>query len=327
MKHAVTLVPGDWVGPECAEVVKQILAAAGAQIAWEEFVCDHGVLDEALLESVRRTGVLLKARTDAIRQPGVLPLTLQLRRELGLWGLVRPIQALPGTHARFPGIDLLVVREVSEGIYSGLEHEVAAGVFEAVKVTTAPTCERIARFTFDQAVRAGRKKVTIAHKSNIMKKSDGMFLRIARQVGEEYLSKGIETNDVIVDALCMRLIRNPEDFDVLLTLNLFGDIVSDLCSGLAGGITAGPSACYGSQGVALFDTPHGKAPHLVGTGKANPLPLLRAALLMLGHLGREDVADRISAALEKACRADIRTVDCGGQDGCEEVRDKLVARL
>jgi len=320
MAHDVTLIPGDWVGPETCEVVKSILAAAGVGIVWDEHMLGRGGPEEALLASCRRTGVVLKARSEAIRQPGQLPATLQLRRALGLWAIVRPVQALPNTGARFPATDLIVVREISEGIYSGLEHEVAQGVFEAVKVTTAAACERIARFAYELALEKGRKTVTIAHKSNIMKKSDGMFLRIATEVGQAYADQGIETESAIVDALCMRLVRNPNQFDLLLTPNLFGDIVSDLCAGLAGGITASPSAAYGDGGIAMFENPHGRAAELVGTGKANPIPMLRAALLMLAHLGEHTAAERISDALIEVCEA-------GGAQGCQDVREKMVERV
>lgn len=324
MSTPVTLIPGDWIGPETCEVVRSVFEAAGADIEWDEQRVEGGRLSPALLGSCRRTGLVLKARLDAPRAPGLLPPTVALRKELGLWATLRPITALPGNGARFPDIDLIVVRETSEDIYSGFEHEVTEGVFEAVKVTTRAACERIARFAYAAARAQGRKKVTIVHKSNIMKRSDGLFLRTAQEVGADY--PDIQTEEVIVDALCMRLVRNPRHFDVLLAGNLFGDIVSDLASGLGGGITASPSASYG-EGCALFENPHGKAPELVGTGKANPIPMLRAGLLLLRHLGKQEVADRVDAAIRSACADGLRTVDQGGSDGCAEVQRDLNARL
>ena len=217
-----------------------------------------------------------------------------------------------------------MIRETSEDIYSGMEHAVTDQVFEAVKITTRTACERIARFAFESARAANRKKVTIVHKSNIMKHSDGMFLRTGQAVGADY--PDIETDEVIVDALCMRLVKNPEWFDVLLTGNLFGDIVSDLCAGLAGGITAAPSASYG-DGVALFENPHGLAPGLVGTGRANPIPMLRTAVLMLEHLNETSAAKRIDEAIVKASKEGLRTVDMGGDDGCAAVQAAVLNHL
>ncbi|MFT4976745.1 MAG: isocitrate dehydrogenase (NAD+) [Myxococcota bacterium] len=322
MAHRVTLIPGDWIGPETCQAVQDIIAASGVEISWDEHKGD--VIDDALLESCRKNKVILKAKLDAQRSAGNLPPTVLLRKELGLWATIRPVQALPKIGARFPNTDLVVIRETSEDIYSGFEHEVTRGVFEAVKVTTHSACERIARLAYDVARRRGRSKVTIVHKSNIMKKSDGMFVRVAREVAASY--PDIQTDDVIVDAMCMRLVRDPSHFDVLLTLNLFGDIISDLCSGLAGGITASPSASYG-RGVAMFENPHGKAPELVGTGKANPIPMLRTATMMLEHIGETAAAARIEQALFTACREGLSTYDRGGDAGIEEVKAAIIGRL
>lgn len=324
MAHHVTLIPGDWIGPETCRVVQDIIAAAGVDIRWDALTIEEGGLSEELLASCRRNQVILKAKIDAQRSPGNLPPTIALRKELGLWATIRPVQALPGVNARFEGLDLVVIRETSEDIYSGFEHEVTAGVFEAVKVTTRSACERISRLAYDVARRRGRSKVTIVHKSNIMKKSDGMFLKVAKEIGASY--PDIQTEEVIVDALCMRMVRNPRQFDVLLALNLFGDIISDLASGLAGGITATPSGSYG-RGIAMFENPHGEAPELVGTGRANPIPMLRTALLMLEHLGETAAAARIERALFAACEEGLQTVDLGGDDGCEVVKAAILKRL
>jgi len=324
MAHHVTLIPGDWIGPETCAVVQEIIASTGVDIRWDTQIIGEDGLTEDILASCRRNRVILKAKTDARRIPGQLPPTILLRKALGLWATIRPVQALPNVGARFEALDLIVVRETSEDIYSGIEHEVTAGVYEAVKVTTRAACERISRLAYEHARRRGRSKVTIVHKSNIMKQSDGMFLRVAREIGRSF--PDIETDEVIVDALCMRMVRNPRQFDVLLALNLFGDIVSDLASGLAGGITASPSASHGS-GIAMFENPHGKAPELTGTGRANPIPMLRTAVLMLEHLGETEAAARIERAIFAVCEAGISTVELGGADGCVEIKDAILSRL
>ena len=324
MSHPITLVPGDWIGPETCEVAQSVIAAAGVDVDWDTQPIEGGEISDALLESCRRTGVVLKAKVKSARRPGRLPPTVELRKSLGLWATIRPVRTLPGTPARFPDTDVIVIRETSEDIYSGIEHTVTDGVYEAIKITTRPACERIARFAYEAARARGRKKVTIVHKSNIMKLSDGLFLRVGQAVGEEY--PDIETDEVIVDALCMRLVRDPSWFDVLLTGNLFGDIVSDLCAGLAGGIMASPSASFG-EGIAMFENPHGNAPELVGTGRANPIPIIRTAAMMLTHLGETTAADRIEAALEAIVADGLRTVDMGGTAGCSEVQAALVGAL
>ena len=322
--HAVTLIPGEWIGPEVTAVTQDIIAAAGVNIAWESFECPQGQLSPALAESARRTGRILKSRTSAARLEGRLPASVQLRKELNLWSQVRRVRTLPGVTARFEGVDLLVVRETSEDIYKGFEHQTAPGVFESVKVTTASACERIARFAFDLARAEGRKKVTIVHKSNILKKADGLFLRTAQAVSKDY--PDIVCDEVIVDALCMKLVRWPTSFDVLLCGNLFGDIVADLAAGLAGGISAGGSVSVG-DGVKMFENPHGFAPELVGTGRANPIPTLLQGIALLRDLGEHDAAARIETALHGALNAGLRTIDQGGTDGLAEVKAAILARL
>jgi len=324
MSHSVTLIPGDWVGPETALAVQQIIDAAGVAIDWDEQQLGGSSLDERVVESARRTGVVLKNRTGAPPTQGRLPPSVELRKALGLSRSVRPIRPLPGYGARFPDLDLFVVREITEDIYAGFEHEVTDGVYEAVKVTTRGACEHIARWAFEVARKHSRKKVTIVHKSNIMKQSDGMFLRTAQAVSKDF--GDIECDEVIVDALCMKLVRWPMQFDVLLTANLFGDIVGDLASGLAGGITAATTLSYG-EGVAMFENPHGRATELVGTGRANPIPLLRPALYMLRHIGETDAQARIETALHGAIADGLQPVDRGGTDGCAEVRDAIIRRL
>jgi isocitrate dehydrogenase (NAD+) len=324
VSHAVTLIPGHWVGPECTEVTKTVLAAAGVDITWETFTCPEGVVSPELLESARRTGFILMNRMASPRVEGKLPAGVELRKELGLWCQLRHVKNLPGVSARFQGVDLVVVRETSEDIYTGFEHETAPGVYESVKVTTQAACARIARKAFEVARAEGRDKVTIVHKSNIMKKSDGLFLKTAQAVAKDF--PDIACDEVIVDALCMKLVRWPHSFDVLLCGNLFGDIVSDLAAGLAGGINVASSIGVGEQ-VMLFENPHGKAEDLVGTGRANPLPTLLSAIDMLKAMGEGEAAGRIEAAVMGALEEGLHTADKGGTDGCKEVEAAVLARL
>jgi len=320
MSHEVTLIPGDWIGPECAEVVQDVLKRAGVDIAWDV----HQSPDGAFYASARRTRRVLINRLAADRVPGQLPPSVAIRKELGLWAQLRHVRSLPGVPARFDDVDVLVVRETSEDIYTGFEHQTAPGVYESVKLTTQAACERIARKAFTVAREQGRKKVTVVHKSNIMKKSDGLFLKTGQGVAAEF--PDIECDEVIVDALCMRLVRWPSSFDVLLCGNLFGDIVSDLCAGLAGGICVGGSVNVGDD-VLLFENPHGKAPELVGTGNANPLPSLLMGVELVRSLGLNETASRLDGAVRAALDAGLHTFDQGGSAGLVEVRDAVVAGL
>ena len=321
--HRVTLLPGAWIGPEVTGVMCDVIKAAGVQIDWEIFEATEEITQD-LLESARQTGRLVRARLPSNRTDGQLPTGVELRKQLQSWCMMRHVRSLPGTPARFSDLDLVVIREASEDIYTGMEHEVADGVFEAIKVTTRGACERIARHAYAWARAHGRKKVSIVHKSNIMKKSDGLFLRIAQEVAADY--PDIETEEVIVDALCMRLVRWPMQFDVLLTGNLFGDIVSDLCSGLAGGLTSA-NTITSCDGVTMFENPHGKAPELVGRDLANPIPMLLTGIDLLRDLGESEAADRIHAAVVATTSSGLLTGDQGGEARCSEVRSAILAHL
>ncbi len=323
MAHEVTLIPGDWVGPETTGVVQRLIVQVGVDIDWQTFHLPDGLVSEELLASARSTRHVLMNRLAAPRKAGSLPASILIRKELGLWAQIRHVQNLPGLPARFDGVDVMVVRETSEDVYSGFEHETAPDVFESVKVTTEQACERIARFAFEKAREHGRERVTIVHKSNIMKKSDGLFLRTGQRVARDY--PDIASDEVIVDALCMRLVRWPTSFDTLLCGNLFGDIVADLVAGLAGGISVGGSDNFGDS-IRLFENPHGKAPDLVGTGRGNPVSNLLMGIALLHSLGEAEAADRLRAALDQALPS-LRTVDCGGQDGCGEVERAVRAAL
>jgi isocitrate dehydrogenase (NAD+) len=324
MTHAVTLIPGDWIGPEVCAVAQRVVAALSVDVDWRTFQVPEDAIPDALLTSARETGVVLKAKVAAHRQTGRLPATVRLRQQLGTWATVRPVRALPGSPARFPDIDLVVIRETSEDIYSGMEHEITDGVYEAVKVTTRAASERFARFVFDYARSNGREKVTIVHKSNIMKMSDGLFLATAQAVAADY--PDIACDEVIVDALCMRLVRAPGQFDVLLCGNLFGDIVSDLASGLAGGIIASASFSVG-DGPAIFETPHGNAPDLVDQDRANPLPMLWATHHLLARLGEPTAAQRLAIAIEGAVADGFGTEDMGGSSSTSAVEATILARI
>ncbi|MFZ5480760.1 MAG: isocitrate/isopropylmalate family dehydrogenase [Myxococcota bacterium] len=318
--HEVTLIPGSGLGPRAAEVARDVVAAAGVNVKWD--VQNEDV--DAMVASVRRTGVALKGKVAATPTPGKQPFTVQFRRALGIHAIVRHVRHVPGLPARAPETDLVIVREASEDIYAGFEHESTDGVFESVKVTTKAACERIARFAFEFAAKNGRGKVTTVHKANILKKADGMFLSTSREVAAQF--PGIRHDDIIVDALCMRLVRRPRDFDVLLCGNLFGDIVSDCAAGMAGGVTVATGVGYG-PGVVLFENPHGPIAAEVGEDGANPLPMVLLAADMLKHLGEIDAARRLRGAVEKALAAGVRTHDMGGTTKCAEVRGILIASL
>ncbi len=303
--------------------MQRLIAAAGVDIHWESFQCPDGMVGEDLLASARSTGRVLLNRLAAPRKPGALPANILIRKELGLWAQIRHVRNLPGLKARFQDVDVMIVRETSEDIYSGFEHQTATGVYESVKVTTATACERIARFAFDKAREHGRERVTVVHKSNIMKKSDGLFLHTGQEVARDY--PDIACDEVIVDALCMKLVRWPQSFDVLLCGNLFGDIVADLAAGLAGGISVGGSHNFGDE-LQLFENPHGKAPELVGTGKANPIGNLLMGIALLHSLDETEPAHRLRAALE-AVLPELRTVDHGGEHGCRAVEEAITTAL
>lgn len=326
----VTLLPGDGVGPEVADAVVRILAAARVPVEWEEAAAGEVALrrygtplPEATLEAIRRNRVALKGRL--VRPPGAAfeSPNVTLRKALDLYANVRPVKNFPGRRSRFDDVDLVIVRENTEGEYAGLEHRVVPGVVESIKVTTAAASTRIARFAFAWAAREGRKKVTAVHKANIMKRSDGLFLECCRAVAREH--PGIEYQELIVDNTCMQLVMNPCQFDVMVMQNFYGDLVSDLAAGLVGGFGVVPGANLGDD-LAVFEAIHGDAPELVGTNRANPLALLVSALLMLRHLGLGAHADVITAATGAVLREGRHvTPDLGGGAGTVEMTDAIIA--
>jgi isocitrate dehydrogenase (NAD+) len=332
MPHTITLIPGDGIGPEVTQAVVRILKAAGAEIEWERH--DAGVLafkrfgqslPVELLDSIRRNKVALKGPVTTPIAEGFTSVNVGLRKALALYSNLRPVKNLPGVPSRFSGVDLIIVRENTEDLYSGLEHEVVPGVVESLKIITEKASTRIARFAFGHARGAGRKKVTAIHKANIMKLGDGLFLDCARTVSREFTD--IAYDERIVDAACMHLVMYPERLDVLLLPNLYGDIVSDLCAGLVGGLGVVPGANLGEE-CAVFEAVHGSAPDIADKNLANPTALLLSALMMLEHLREHAIAQRIRAALEKVLvEGRVRTRDLGGTASTTEFTDTICREI
>jgi isocitrate dehydrogenase (NAD+) len=317
MTHTITLIPGDGIGPEVTEAVLLMLDAAGVSINWERHEAGLIAVERTgqslppeLVESIRRNKVALKGPVTTPVGPGFSSVNVALRQTLDLYVNLRPVSSLPGVDARFSGIDLVIVRENTEDLYAGLEHQIVPGVIESLRIITERASTRIARFAFAYARQYGRKKVTAVHKANIMKLGDGLFLDSVRAVAHEH--PDIQYDEKIVDAACMHLVLNPGQFDVLLLPNLFGDIVSDLCAGLVGGLGVVGAANLGAD-IAIFEAVHGSAPDIAGKQIANPTALLLSAVLMLRHLGEGAAADRLMRALNRVLTARIvRTRDLGG---------------
>ena len=333
MTHRLTLIPGDGIGPEVTRSVLRVLDAVGLQVEWEEFSAGaaalqaHGTtLPEPLLASIRKNKVALKGPLTTPIGEGFTSVNVGLRQALELYANLRPVWNLPSVPSRFQNVDLVIVRENTEDLYAGLEHVVVPGVVESLKIITRDASTRIARFAFDYARRHKRKRVTAVHKANIMKLSDGLFLECARTVAKGYPE--VQYDERIVDATCMHLVMHPEKLDVLLLPNLYGDIVSDLCAGLVGGLGVVPAANLGAGGVGVFEAVHGTAPDIAGQDKANPTALLLSAVLMLHHLDEDEKAERVMKALWRALADDsARTVDLGGRATTTQFTNAIVAAL
>jgi isocitrate dehydrogenase (NAD+) len=328
----ITLIPGDGIGPEVTRAVVKILAAAGFTPEWETFAAGaeavekHGTtLPGELLESIKRNKIALKGPITTPVGKGFTSVNVGLRKALDLYANLRPVWNLPAVKSRFTGVDLVIVRENTEDLYAGLEHVVVPGVVESLKIITEAASTRIAVFAFEQARRRGRKKVTAVHKANIMKLGDGLFLDCARKVAARY--PDIQFDDRIVDAACMHLVMHPERLDVLLLPNLYGDIVSDLCAGLVGGLGVVPAANLGEGGVGVFEAVHGTAPDIAGKDIANPTALLLSAVLMLQHLHDDAKADAIVAALKGTLESGHVTPDLGGTATTSSFADAICGRL
>lgn len=331
-KHTVTLIPGDGIGPEITKSVQRVIEAAGLEIEWDKHeagipaIKEHGEsVSEQLLDSIRTNKVALKGPVTTLVGKGFKSANVTIRQKLDLYSNLRPVKSIGGVPSRYDKVDLVIVRENTEDLYTGIEHLISPGVSQAVKVVTEKASERISRWAFEYAREHNRSKITIVHKANIMKISDGLFLRTFQEVAKEY--PDIEADDKIVDALCMNLVMDPNKFDMLLLGNLFGDIVSDLAAGLVGGLGVVPGANIGSE-YAVFEAVHGSAPDIAGKDMANPTALIFSALLMLRHLGEFDVAERIwKSIVVTLAIGRHQTRDLGGTCTTTEFTDELVKEI
>lgn len=332
MKHTITLIPGDGIGPEVASNVVRILEAAGLEVTWETHYAGAQALEkfgttlpDELLASITRNKVALKGPITTPVGKGFASVNVGLRKTLDLYANLRPVRALPNVPCRYPELDLVIVRENTESLYAGLEHVVVPGVVESIKIITEKASTRIAKFAFEYAVREGRKRITAAHKANIMKLSDGLFLECFRNVAKDY--PAIAADDRIIDNACMQLVMRPEQFDVMLLENLYGDIVSDLCAGLVGGLGLVPAANIGERG-AVFEAVHGSAPDIAGQGIANPTALLQSGILMLRYLGEREAADKVETSMLKVFEeGKVRTRDIGGSARTAEFADAIIQQM
>jgi isocitrate dehydrogenase (NAD+) len=332
MSYTITLIPGDGIGPEVTAAVVRIFSAAGLKIEWDRQ--DAGViafkrfgqsLPPQLLESVKRNKVALKGPVTTPIGEGFTSVNVGLRKALDLYSNLRPVKNLPGVDSRFQDVDLIIVRENTEDLYAGLEHEIVPGIVESIKIITEKASTRIARFAFEYAKQYGRKRVTAIHKANIMKLSDGLFLDSCRNVSRDFID--IPYDERIVDAACMHLVMHPERLDVLLLPNLYGDIVSDLCAGLVGGLGVVPGANLGVD-IAVFEAVHGSAPDIADQNAANPTALLLSGLLMLDHIGERERAERIRGALTRVLEGRaVRTRDLGGTATTTEFTDAICREI
>ncbi len=328
MPHVITLIPGDGIGPEVTEAVVRIFQASGVDIEWDRheagvnaFKRFNQSLPATLLESIRRNKVALKGPVTTPIAEGFTSVNVGLRKALDLYANLRPVRNLTGVESRFSGVDLIIVRENTEDLYAGLEHEIVPGVVESLKIITEKASTRVSQFAFEYARANRRSRVTAIHKANIMKLSDGLFLESTRKVSREFTD--ITYDERIVDAVCMQLVMHPEKFDVLLLPNLYGDIVSDLCAGLVGGLGVVPGANMGID-CAVFEAVHGSAPDIANKNLANPTALLLSGLMMLDHIGERQRAGRIRAALDRVLAAGVvRTHDLGGRASTTEFTDAV----
>lgn len=332
MKHTITLLPGDGIGPEVSDAVVRVVEATGVEVEWERHLAGvdavnagMSTLPEQTLESIRRTRVALKGPITTPVGAGFQSVNVGLRKALNLYTSLRPVKSIPGIKTRYNNIDLVVFRENTEGLYAGREHEVVPGVVEALKIITAEASERIARYAFEYARWRGRRKVTVIHKASVMKLSDGLFLEEARKVASNY--PFIQLEEMPIDRAAMQLVLNPHDFDVLLMENLYGDIMSDLCSGFVGGLGVAPGANIGET-CAVFEAVHGSAPDIAGQNKANPTALLQSAVMMLDHIGEQVAAKRVELAIARVLSAgEVRTGDLGGNATTDQFTQAIIDAL
>ncbi|MHC5003416.1 MAG: isocitrate/isopropylmalate dehydrogenase family protein [Planctomycetota bacterium] len=339
MTHDVVMIPGDGIGPEVTDSARRVLAAAGADIHWIEQYAGVAALDRGMdeilphetVDAILEHGVALKGPCTTPIGGGFSSINVALRKKLNLYAAVRPIRSLEGVPTRYQDVDLVVVRENTEGLYSGIENVITEGVITSLKVATEPACQRIAKFAFDYAETRGRHKVTAFHKANIMKLSDGLFIRCAKRQRDEHPS--VEYEETIIDAGCMRIVQDPGRFDVILCENLYGDVISDLCAGLVGGLGVTPGANFGEE-QAVFEAVHGTAPDIAGQDRANPLAMIMSGVMMLRHLAATrddpactDAADRIREAYDGCLTHGEKTADLGGALGTQAFTAAIIDRL
>jgi len=330
--YDVTLIPGDGIGPEVAAAAVRVLGATGVDLQWETVMAgaeaagrEGNPLPDSVLESIRRNRLALKGPTATPIGTGHRSVNVALRKTLDLYANLRPVQTLPGVKSRYDNVDLIVVRENTEDLYSGLEHVVVPGVVESLKIITEKASTRIAKYAFEYARTHGRKRVTAVHKANIMKLSDGLFLDCCRAVAAAY--PGVTYDEMIVDNTCMQLVLDPTRFDMLLLENLYGDIVSDLCAGFIGGLGMAPGANIGET-AAVFEAVHGSAPDIAGKNKANPIALILSGAMMLDHIGEQEAADRVRAAVHGVLREGRKlTGDLGGSAGTTEIAEAIAGHI
>ncbi|MBN2365621.1 MAG: NAD-dependent isocitrate dehydrogenase [Calditrichaeota bacterium] len=332
MKHRITLIPGDGIGPEVIDATRRFLDAAGAEIEWEEVEAGSAAMEkygtplpDIVLDSIKRNGVALKGPITTPVGEGFSSVNVSLRKQLNLFANVRPISSKYGISLKFQNVDMVIIRENTEDVYAGLEQDIAPGVAQTLKIITTVASDRIAKFAFDYARKEGRKTVHAVHKANIMKKSDGLFLKSCREIAKGY--PGIEYKEIIVDNCAMQMVMNPEQFDVLVLTNLYGDIISDLGAGLVGGLGLVPGANYGNN-LAVFEAVHGSAPDIAGQNKANPLAVMLSAEQMMRYLGEEHVANHMKhAIIVQLTEKTHLTADMGGSATTGELTDALISEI
>jgi isocitrate dehydrogenase (NAD+) len=333
-KHTIVLIPGDGIGPEVTAAARRVFEAAGLSADWVELPAGATALEQGHDNVLpERTVAAIKAHKIALKGPVTTPVgkgfksvNVQLRQKLNLYAAVRPVRSMPGIKTRYDGVDLVIVRENTEGLYSGIENEVVPGVVTSMKVASEMACLRIAKYAFKYANRRHRKKVTVFHKANIMKLTDGLFLKCARQIQEEDYPN-IEYEEMIIDAGCMKIVQDPTRMDVLLMENLYGDLVSDMCAGLVGGLGVTPGANIGDD-AAVFEAVHGSAPDIAGKGVANPLAVIMSGVMMLNHIHEEKLAAKIKSAYDTVlAEGKTLTRDLGGSAGTEQFADAVIAKL
>jgi isocitrate dehydrogenase (NAD+) len=335
-KHTIVLIPGDGIGPEVSAAARRVLEAGGLSVEWVEMpagasAVEQGhdnVLPQRTLAAISAHKVALKGPVTTPVGKGFKSVNVQLRQKLNLYAAIRPVRSLPGVKTRYEGVDLVIVRENTEGLYSGIENEIVPGVVTSLKVASEAACTRIARYAFRYATRRHRQKITVFHKANIMKLSDGLFLNCARKIYEEEYPN-IEYDELIIDAGCMKLVQSPDEFDVLLMENLYGDLVSDLCAGLVGGLGVVPGSNIGDD-AAVFEAVHGSAPDIAGKGLANPLAIIMSGVMMLNHIHEEAIATKIKHAYDALLGEGDKSVltrDLGGSATTNQFADALIAKM